>query len=312
MAETGPPEASRPSGPRTPGTFLGVPRVEGPDGLDVIVVGIPTDGARERAGAALGPDAIRSASALLQPYNSLLGVDVAGRLGVGDQGDVDVSGASPAAAVGRAADALSSVAQAGARPLALGGDGTILLAGARAIAAAYGPVALVRLDAHHGMSAAEPENGPTPVTVVRRALEEGLLDPARSLVAGLRGTAVDAADAALPATLGVETMTFEELAALGPGGFAQRAHSRVGGAPCFVSFDVDFVDPAFAPGTARPVVGGPSSREALTLVRSLAGLDVRGMECVEVAPPLDPGETTALVAATACFELLSLAAVRYG
>jgi arginase family enzyme len=103
---------------------------------------------------------------------------------------------------------------------------------------------------------------------------------------------------------------YEELAALGPGGFSARVRDRVGDGPCFLSFDIDFVDPAFAPGTGTPEVGGPSSREALTYVRSLAGLDFRGFDCVEVSPPFDPAAVTAFVAANACFEMLSLLALR--
>lgn len=114
----------------------------------------------------------------------------------------------------------------------------------------------------------------------------------------------------MPRTFGIEAYSFEELAALGPGGFSMRVRDRVGESPCFLSFDIDFVDPAFAPGTGTPEVGGPSSREALTYVRSLAGLDFRGFDCVEVAPPFDPSGVTSLVAANACFEMLSLVAVR--
>jgi arginase family enzyme len=114
----------------------------------------------------------------------------------------------------------------------------------------------------------------------------------------------------MPAELGIEAFSYEELAALGPAGFAARAHARVGTGACFVSFDIDFVDPASAPGTGTPEVGGPSSREALTYLRTLAGLDFRGFDCVEVSPPYDPSGVTALVAANACFEMLSLLALR--
>ena len=146
---------------------------------------------------------------------------------------------------------------------------------------------------------------------MRRSVEEGLVDPARSIQAGLRGSLTEAADADLPGQFGLEALSYEELAALGPGGFSQRVRDRVGDGPCFLSFDIDFVDPAFAPGTGTPEVGGPSSREALTYVRSLAGLDFRGFDCVEVAPPYDPAAVTAFVAANACFEMLSLLALRH-
>ncbi|MBW3593153.1 MAG: arginase family protein, partial [Actinobacteria bacterium] len=148
-------------------------------------------------------------------------------------------------------------------------------------------------------------------SVVRRAVEEGLVDPARSVQAGIRGSLVEERDAALPGELGIDALSYEELAALGADGFSQRVRDRVGAGPCFLSFDIDFVDPAFAPGTGTPEVGGPSSREALAYVRSLAGLDFRGFDCVEVSPAYDPAGVTAFVAANACFEMLSLlAAVR--
>jgi agmatinase len=147
-------------------------------------------------------------------------------------------------------------------------------------------------------------------SAVRRAVEEGIIDPARSVQAGLRGSLYGPGDAELPAQFGIDALSFEELAALGPAGFSMRVRERVGSAPCFLSFDIDFVDPAYAPGTGTPEVAGPSTREALTYVRSLAGLDFRGFDCVEVAPSYDPSGVTALAAANACFEMLSLLAVR--
>jgi agmatinase len=190
----------------------------------------------------------------------------------------------------------------------LGGDHTVLLAELRALAAVHGPLGLVQLDSHHDLWDEYFGQKLFHGSVVRRAVEEGLIDPARSLQAGLRGSLTAADDARLPARFGIDALTYEELAALGPGGFSQRVRERVGEAPCFLSFDIDFVDPAFAPGT--PEVGGPSSREALTYVRSLVGLDFRGFDCVEVAPPFDPAAVTAFVAANVCFEMLSLVAAR--
>ena len=132
-----------------------------------------------------------------------------------------------------------------------------------------------------------------------------------SLGEGIRRRSLGSAEeAGYPAELGIDALTYEELAAIGPAGFSQRVRNRVGEAPCFLSFDIDFVDPAYAPGTGTPEVGGPSSREALTYVRSLAGLDFRGFDCVEVSPPFDPAGQTAFVAANACFEMLSLLALR--
>jgi agmatinase len=174
----------------------------------------------------------------------------------------------------------------------------------------HGPLALVQFDSHHDLWDEYFGQKLFHGSVVRRAVEEGLIDTSRSIQAGLRGSLSSAAEAAYPADFGIDALTYEELAALGPGGFSERARSRVGGGPCFLSFDIDFVDPAFAPGTGTPEVGGPSSRDALTYVRSLAGLDFRGFDCVEVSPPFDPAGVTAFVAANACFEMLSLLALR--
>jgi agmatinase len=310
MPRYGPPDAAdapRYSGPRT---FMRLPHVQDLDGVDVAVIGIPTDDAVVfRSGARFGPEGIRSVSVMLRNYNPMLGVDLAARLSMVDYGDVPTLPGSVEESLARSAVALTEVARAGVTTLCLGGDHTVLLAQLRALAAVHGPLGLVQLDSHHDLwdeyLGAQIYHG----SVVRRAIEEGLVDPGRSLQAGLRGSLREAEDARLPARFGVEALTYEELAALGPGGFSERVRARLGDGPSFLSFDIDFVDPAFAPGTGTPEVGGPSSREALTYVRSLAGVPFRGFDCVEVSPPFDPGQVTAFVAAAACFEMLSLAAL---
>jgi agmatinase len=311
MPHYGPPdsfELPRFTGPRT---FMRLPHVRELDGVDAAVVGIPSDGAQVyRTGARFGPEAIRSASVMLRNYNPMLRVDVVERLSVVDYGDVPTVPGSAEETVRRAAAALEEVVRAGVTPICLGGDHTVLLAELRALASVHGPLGLVQLDAHHDLWDEYFGQRLFHGSVVRRAVDEGLVDPARSLQAGLRGGLNAAADADLPATLGIDALTFEELSALGPGKFADRARQRAGTGPCFLSFDVDFVDPAFAPGTGTPEVGGPSSREALTYVRALAGLDFRGFDCVEVSPPYDAGGVTAFLAANACFEMLSLLALR--
>jgi agmatinase len=311
MPRYGPPDAfetPRFSGPRT---FMRLPHVRDLEEVDVAIVGIPTDGAVVfRSGARFGPEAIRSASVMLRNYNPILGVDVPERLSLVDYGDVPTVPGSTADSLARSSAAIDEVARAGVTTLCLGGDHTVLLAELRALAAVHGPLGLIQFDAHHDLwdeyFGQELFHG----SVVRRAAEEGLIDPARSIQAGLRGSLTTREDAALPRHLGFDALTYEELAALGPAAFSERVRARVGEGACFLSFDVDFVDPAFAPGTGTPEVGGPSSREALTYVRSLAGLDFRGFDCVEVSPPYDPSGVTAFLAANACFEMLSLLAMR--
>jgi agmatinase len=311
MPRYGPPDAfetPRFSGPRT---FMRLPHVRNLEGVDVAIVGIPTDGAVVyRSGARFGPEGIRSASVMLRNFNPLLGVDVVERLSLVDYGDVPTVPGSTADSLERSERALAEVVDAGVTTLCLGGDHTVLLAELRALARKHGPLALIQLDSHHDLWDEYFGQKLFHGSVVRRAVEEGLVDPSRSVQAGLRGSLGSVEEAGYPAELGIDALTYEELAAVGPAGFSQRVRNRVGDAPCFLTFDIDFVDPAYAPGTGTPEVGGPSSREALTYVRSLAGLDFRGFDCVEVSPPFDPAGQTAFVAANACFEMLSLLALR--
>jgi agmatinase len=288
-----------------------VPHVRETEGVDVAIVGIPTDDAVSfRSGARFGPEAIRSASVLLRKYNPILAVDVAERLSIVDWGDAPTVPGYTVESLERSRAAVEEIARAGVVTICLGGDHTVLLAELRALAAVHGPLALVQLDSHHDLWDEYFGQKIFHGSIVRRAVEEGLIDPARSVQAGLRGSLYGPGDAEMPARLGIWALSYEELAALGPGSFSVRVRERVGTAPCFLSFDIDFVDPAFAPGTGTPEVAGPSSREALTYLRSLAGLDFRGFDCVEVAPQYDPSGVTALVAANACFEMLSLLALR--
>jgi agmatinase len=311
MPRYGPPnafETPRFSGPRT---FMRLPHIRDLEDVDVAVVGIPTDGAVVyRSGARFGPEGIRSVSVMLRNYNRMLRVDVVEKLSLVDYGDVPTVPGSTVDSLERSAAALEEIAQAGVTTVCLGGDHTVLLAELRALARTHGPLALVQFDSHHDLWDEYFGQRLFHGSVVRRAVEEGLVDPERSIQAGLRGSLNDAGDVDLPASFGIDALSFEELAALGPGRFSERVRDRVGSGPCFLSFDIDFVDPAFAPGTGTPEVGGPSSRAALTFGRSLAGLDFRGFDCVEVSPPFDPAGVTALVAANVCFEMLSLVALR--
>jgi agmatinase len=311
MPRYGPPDAfqtPRFSGPRT---FMRLPHVRELAGVDVAVVGVPTDGAVVfRSGARFGPEAIRSASVMLRNYNPVLDVDVTERLSLVDYGDAPTVPGFAVESLERSRAAIEEVARAGVTTLCLGGDHTILLAELRALAAVHGPLGLVQLDSHHDVWDEYFGQKVFHGSVVRRAVEEGLIDPGRSLQAGLRGSLASPNDVRLPAELGLEALAYEELRALGAERFGERARERVGDGPCFLSFDIDFVDPAFAPGTGTPEVGGPSSREALAYVRALTGLDLRGFDCVEVAPPYDPAGVTAFLAANACFEMLSLRALR--
>jgi agmatinase len=306
-----PPDASQQPRFTGPRTFLRLPFVQALEGVDVAMLGVPTDDAVSfKSGARFGPEAVRSASVFLRPYNPLLKVDVHERLSIVDYGDAPTVPGYHLETLERIQGFLAPVHEAGVIPLAVGGDHSMVLAELRAAAAVHGPLALVHLDAHSDVweqyYGARHFHG----TVFKRAVEEGLVDASRSVQAGMRGTLYGEADERAQADLGYDAIPWVELEALGPGAYGDRVRARVGDAPAFLSFDIDFVDPAFAPGTGTPEVGGPSSAQALAFLRALTGIDFRAFDCVEVSPPYDPSGITALLAATACFEMLSLAALR--
>lgn len=290
-----------------------LPHVEALAGVDVAVLGIPTDDAVSyRSGARFGPGAIRDASILLRPYNPELGVDIAELLSAVDYADAPTTPGYHIETLGQIERHLAPLHEAGVIPVVMGGDHSITLGELRAAAAVHGPLALVHLDAHSDLwdqyYGARYFHG----TVFRRAAEEGLIDPARSVQAGLRGSVYGAQDERLPQELGFDGIPWRELQEIAPAAFAQRVRDRVAGSPAFLTFDIDFVDPAFAPGTGTPEVGGPTSAQALGLLRALSGIDFRGFDCVEVSPPYDPAGITAWLGATVCFEMLSLVALRRG
>jgi agmatinase len=279
--------------------------------VDVAAVGIPFDTATSyRPGARFGPEAIRSASTLLRPYHPAHGVDVFADQSIVDWGDLDVTPGNAERTAGQIAEGLGELVERGVTTIVLGGDHSIALGELRAHAARHGPLALVLLDAHadtwdeyygeryfHG-------------SPFRRAVEEGLLRPDRSLLAGMRGSLYGRSDLEDTRALGFEVLPGEELRRTAPPDYAARVRERVGDAAAFLSFDVDLVDPAFAPGTGTPEVGGLTSTEALALIRSLAGMSFAGFDVVEVSPPYDdPGQTTALLAANVAYEFLALVAL---
>ena len=307
----GPGNASR--APRYTGvrTFARCPHVRGTDGVDVAVVGVPFDTATSyRAGARFGPEAIRAGSTLLRPYHPPLDVDVFAAQSVVDYGDLDVTPGNAERTLDQIAAGLEPPLRAGVTPLLLGGDHSITLGELRAHAAARGPVAVVLLDAHADTWDAYYGERYFHGTVFRRAAEEGLVRPERSLLAGMRGPLYSAADLGAARELGFELLTGAELGALTPEQYGAQVRERVADAPALLSFDVDVLDPAFAPGTGTPEVAGLSPAEALALLRALAGMSFVGFDVVEVSPAYDgPGQTTALVAASVAYELLALRAV---
>jgi agmatinase len=294
-------------------TFARQPHDDGLEGVDVAVVGVPFDtGTSFRPGARFGPEAIRSASVLLRPYDPVSEQDVLGGLRIIDRGDAVSSPGDSERGVAQIAEALEPVHRAGVVPLVLGGDHTVALAELRALAAVHGPPALVLLDSHTDTWDSYGGQRYFHGTPFRRAVEEGVLDPNRSVMAGMKGSIYSAQDLEDARELGFELIGWSELRDLTAAEYGERVRARVGEGPALLSFDVDFIDPAFAPGTGTPEVGGPSSGEALDLVRSLTGIDFRGFDVVEVSPPYDgPGQPTALLAANVAYAMLALLAARH-
>jgi agmatinase len=308
----GPADAKR--APRYTGvrTFARCPHVRDLDGVDVAVVGIPFDtGTSFRVGARFGPEAVRSGSTLLRPYNMNLGVDVFATQSVVDYGDLDITPGDTLRSLDQISAGLRTIDEAGVTPIVIGGDHTIVLGELRAHADVHGPLALVLLDAHVDTNDEYYGQKYFHGTPFRRAVEEGLIDPGRSIMAGMRGSTYDAQEWEAPREMGMEVIPCEELRELSPAEYGRRVRERVGDGAAFLSFDIDVVDPGFAPATGTPEVAGLLPHQALAFVRALAGVDFRAYDIVEVSPQLDgPAQQTAMLAANVAHEMLSLRALR--
>jgi agmatinase len=292
-------------------TFMRLPHVTDLEGVDAAAVGIPFDTATSfRPGARFGPEAIRSASALLRPYHPALEIDVLEAVSVVDFGDLPVAPGDTEGTYRRIETGLEPLVDAGVFPLVLGGDHSITLPELRALARRHGPMALVQLDSHTDTWDEYFDMKYFHGTTFKRAAEEGLLEPAASVQAGMRGSIFAASDLDDARALGFTVIPSEELRALGPEGYARLVRTTVGERPAFFSFDIDFLDPAYAPGTGTPEVAGFSTAEALALLRSLRGIRLVGCDIVEVSPPYDgPGQATSVAAANIALDLLALYAV---
>jgi agmatinase len=293
-------------------TFMRAPHVTDLTGVDVAVYGIPFDTATSyRTGPRFGPEAIRSASALLRPYNPALDVNLVEALSIVDYGDVPVSPGDTERTYAQVEEALAPIVEAGIFPAALGGDHAISLAELRALAKKHGPLALVQLDSHGDVWESYFGQRYFHGTTFKRALEEGLLDPNASVQAGMRGSLYGPDDIQVAKDFGFTVLTTDELRELGPHRYGELVREKTGERPVFMSFDIDFLDPAFAPGTGTPEAGGFSTAEGLAFVRALKGIRLEGCDVVEVSPPYDNnGAITALAGATVMYELLSLRALR--
>ena len=291
-------------------TFARLPRIDEVTDFDVALLGAPFDGGVSfRPGARFGPAAIRQASRHLRPaYNPAQEVSPYAVVQAVDAGDVPCNPFDIDHALQQIDDGVSALLASGGRPVLLGGDHTIALGGLRAVAREHGPVALIHFDAHldtwDSYFGADRTHG----TIFRRAHEEGLLLPDASSHIGIRGPLYGAQDLVDDASFGFEIVRATDVDRRGIEDIAEGVRRRTKDAPVYLSIDIDVLDPAFAPGTGTPEMGGLTSRELLALVRALAPDQVVAADLVEVSPPYDHAEITSLAAATLGYEITSLMA----
>jgi agmatinase len=292
-------------------TFMRLPHVTDLEGVDFAVVGVPFDtGGTFRVGARFGPEGIRSNSVLLRPYNPALKVAIFDICAGVDYGDLPVAPGYLPESHKCIQEGAAAIFASGATPIFMGGDHSISLPLLRAAAAQHGPLALVHFDSHSDLWSGYFGGYDTHGTPFYRACEEGLIDTARSSQIGLRGSLYDEEDAQATIRFGMQLITGPELHEIGVKETLRRVRERLGTGPAYLSFDIDFVDPAYAPGTGTPEVGGFTGAECQALVRGLVGVNFVGYDLVEVMPPYDSaGGVTCLLAANMIYEFISLIAL---
>ncbi len=294
-----------------PATFARLPYVRTLDEVDLAIVGVPFDtGVTYRVGGRFGPNAVRAASVMLRPYNPNLDVKPFDILSCVDYGDVAIVPGYTERSYAAIQEAVETIVAAGVVPLLIGGDHDCTLPHLRATRS-RGPVAVIDFDSHTDAWDSYFGEKYNHGTWMRRAIEESLVDVDHSIEIGLRGSLYDREDwTDLRTELGLEYLTTEDIFRLGPAAVVAAIRDRVGDRPAFISFDIDVVDPAYAPGTGTPEAGGPSAHDMLAILRGLTGIDFVGFDVVEVIPAYDPAAQTATLAANLAYEMLSLVALR--
>lgn len=273
--------------------------------VDIGLIGVPWDsGTTNRPGPRHGPRALRDASTMIRAEHAVTGVRPFEAAHIADLGDVGPNPADIQETMSRITAFYDQVVAAGIRPLTAGGDHLTSLPVLRALAKS-GALGMVHFDSHtdlyHSYFGGTLYTHGTPF---RRAVEEGLLDPKRVVQIGIRGTQYDREDRDFAEAVGIRIIPIEEFHARGVPDVMAEAREIVGHGATYLSYDIDFVDPTFAPGTGTPEVGGPNSYQALQVVRELAGVHIVGADMVEVSPPFDQGGGTAFLAVSIMFEIL--------
>ena len=288
-----------------PATMMRLPTQEGTAGLDACFVGVPFDiGTSNRAGARFGPRAIRAESALIRPYNMATRAAPFDSLQVADIGDVAINTFNLEASIAIIEQAYDAIVADGCRPLTLGGDHTIVLPILRALHRKHGPLGVIHVDAHADVNDVMFGEKIAHGTPFRRIAEEGLVDGRRVAQIGLRATGYTAEDFDWPRSQGFRVVQAEDCWHKSLAPLMAELRSELGTGPVYISFDIDGLDPAFAPGTGTPEIGGLTVMQALEIIRGCRGFDVVGGDLVEVAPPYDVTGNTALTAANLLFEML--------
>lgn len=294
-------------------TFMRLPHVALTDekikDVDIGLIGVPWDsGTTNRSGPRHGPRQLRDISTMIRAQNGASGVRPFELANCADLGDVPPNPADIMDTMERVTTFYDRVRSAGIRPLTAGGDHLTSLPVLRAVAK-DGPLAMIHFDSHTDLF--DSYFGGTKFThgtPFRRAVEEGLLDPKKVVQIGIRGTTYDNEDRDFAASVGIRIIPIEEFHARGVPSVMEEAREIVGQSDTYISYDIDFVDPTFAPGTGTPEVGGPNSYQAIQVVRGLAGVNIAGADLVEVSPPFDQSGGTAFLGASIMFELLCVMA----
>lgn len=295
-------------------TFMRLPWIDISDNraqeVDIGLVGVPWDGGTtNRPGARHGPRQLRDLSTMIRSVHPNTGVKPFSLANCADLGDCPVNPADIQDTLKRVTKFYRQLVQQEITPMTAGGDHLVSLPVLRALAA-DGPVAMIHFDAHTDLFDEYFDGFKyTHGTPFRRAIEEGLLDPKRVVQIGIRGTMYDGEDIEWGLAQGVTIIRIEELFEKGVQAAMDKARAVVEEMPTYVSFDIDGIDPSYAPGTGTPEIGGFNTFEAQQLVRGLNGLDLIGADLVEVSPPFDPTGNTAWVGASIMFELLCVLAV---
>ena len=290
-------------------TFMRAPMIDDPSDFDIALVGVPYDGAvTNRPGARHGPREVRNASSMMRAIHPTTRVNPYELRRVGDGGDVPFTRVYELEAAHKDIEAFfAGFKAAGVVTLAVGGDHSVTLPILRGLTSGS-PVGLIHIDAHTDtwdefMGSRYNHGAP-----FRRAVEEGLIDPSRTVQIGIRGAQNSMDGWEYSEATGMRVIFMDEVTRMGAEAVAEEARRVVGDGPTYLSFDIDSLDPAFAPGTGTPEVGGLTTIESLTLLRALRGVPLMGADVVEVAPPFDPTGGTSLIAATLLYELLCLVA----